>query len=59
MTFAQAKKAMEIMLKAHFGDKGITVTDDQLALILKCGQVSRGGVAIYDFYKMFDAYYKH
>jgi len=59
VTFAQAKKAMEKMINQQFTSKGVSVTDDQLALILKYGQVSRGGVAIYDFHKMLDAYSKH
>ena len=50
---------MEILLDTNFTKKGEPIQDEQLALILKVGQVSRGGIPIYDFNKILDVYSKH
>mgnify|MGYP001110580814 CR=1 FL=1 len=50
---------MESLLEKYFKSKGITINDDHLALMLKVGLVSRGGMPIYDFNKVVDVYVKH
>jgi hypothetical protein len=58
VTYAQAKKALEPMIKENFTKKGKDISDEQLQVILKVGLVSRAGITIYDFVKILDTYTK-